>query len=253
MIETFNCTDNGSYIWQYSFNGTPPTGDIPTYFVDMARHAVSFPPTAAAVVDTVGAGAFFVPPSGCTVYGWDSRRTSTPVWTWTKENCDSSLLYDEYRNIDVSDDGTVAAFNGFIPNGQTSTPSLTVLNAQTGKVLFEKGEADAGAGAGTVAVSKAGSYLTWSTAKGLLIYDSPTGTLRDTVQVDGPNEMSDSGAYIAGCTEDKGSIFYWDGTSYSSNFTIVPPATHPGNWFCVDVAMSSDGSGLADSELVAFA
>ena len=173
------------------------------------------------------------------------------MWNWTKQNCDSSLLYDEYRNLDVSDDGTVVAFNGFLTPG--NVPSLTVLAAQTGTGRFEKGPADAGAGAGTVAVSKAGAYVTWSTANGLKVYDSPTGTLRDTVSAGGPNEISDNGAYIAGCTEDKGTIFYWDGSAYSSNFTITPPANHPGNWFCVDVAMSSDGSGAEDSELVAFA
>ena len=110
------CTDNGSNIWQFQFQGVPPAGDIPTYFVDMARHATGFPPTASAIVDTVGAGAFFVPPSGCTVYGWDSRTTNKPVWNWTLPNCDSSLLYDEYAPLSVSDSGTVVAFNGFIHN-----------------------------------------------------------------------------------------------------------------------------------------
>lgn len=221
----------------------------------MARHATGFPPTASSIVDTVGAGAFFVPPSGCTVYGWDSRTTNKPVWNWTLPNCDSSLLYDEYAPLSVSDSGTVVAFNGFIPApGQKSTPSLHVFDAQTGKVLFTKGAADAGTGAGTVAVSKAGAYVTWSSSLGLIVYSAPAGTLRDKLaSVFGPNEISDSGDYIASCTEDKGSVYYWGGSAYDSNFTIAPP-TSPvsANWFCVDVAMSSDGKG-GDGELVAFA
>ena len=224
----------------------------------MSRHAVGFP-TAASVVDTVGAGAFFVPPSGCTVYGWDSRTTSQPVWSWTLKNCDSSLLYDEYRNIDVSDDGTTAAFNAFIPDpsgGQGSTPSLHVFNAQTGAVLYTADEKIAGAGAGTVAVSKNGAYVSWSTANGLAIF-SPRGVVRDMITAaSGPNELSDSGTYVASCTEGSGRLFEWNGSTgkYNENKTLTPPPTPVSDtWFCVGVAMSSDGTGAEDSELVSFA
>ena len=259
LIETFNCTDNGSFLWQFQFNGTPPRGDIPTYMVDMSRHAVGFSPApGASVVDTVGAGAFFVPPSGCTVYGWDSRASSTPKWSWHLDNCDASLLYDEYRNLDVSDDGTTAAFSAFIPDpngGQDATPSLHVFNAQTGAVLFDADQKVAGAGAGTVSVSKNGNYVSWSTANGLVVF-SPRGQVRDIIKGGGPNELSDSGAYVVTCTENGGSLYTFNTATgkYGKNMTLSPPASPVSpTWFCVDVAMSSDGSGKEDSELVSLA
>jgi hypothetical protein len=223
----------------------------------MARHAISFPP-ATAIVDTVGAGAFFVPPSGCTVYGFSSTSaTPTPVWTWQLENCDASLLYDSDRVLGVSDDGTTAAFSAFIPNPTdpqaAPTPSLHVFNAQTGAVLYKADQAIAGAGGGTVAVSKNGNYVSWSTAKGLAVF-SPRGVLRDMVAASGPNELSDSGVYVASCTENAARLFEWDGAHYTQNKTLAPPASPVSStWFCVDVAMSSDGSGAEDSELVSFA
>lgn len=93
MVETFSTnTANGSDIWQ--FTSTLPTSDIATFMTDMARHAVGF---GANAVDVVAAQADFVPPSSCSVYGWNSQTTNVPIWNWTLPNCDSSLLYDSYR------------------------------------------------------------------------------------------------------------------------------------------------------------
>ena len=254
MVETFDCTDNGTSIWEFDFPGTPPKGDIPTYQVTMARHAVGFGP-AAEVVDTIAAGAFFVPPSPCDVYGWNSQTTNTPVWHYNVPNCDASLLYDEERVIAVSDDGTTAVFSAFIPDGQTSTPALFALDAQTGALLFQTGAADAGTGAGTVSVSVGGSFITWNTQLGLKVYGRD-GALRDTVASQGPVEASESGAFIGSCTENSAKVFAWDGSSgsYLLNQTFTPPASPASDtWFCVDVALSSDGSGQEDTELVSYA
>ena len=60
------------------------------------------------------------------------------------------------RYLDISDDGSVAAFSAFTGSGDSSAPLLTVLNAQTGAKLFSA-TAPAGVGAGTVAVSDKGS------------------------------------------------------------------------------------------------
>lgn len=220
----------------------------------MARHAVGFD-AAAEVVDTIAAGAFFVPPSPCNVYGWNSRTTGTPIWTWTLANCDASLLYDEYRMIDVSDDGSTAAFSAFIPNGgSASTPSLTVFDAQTGAVRFSKGAADAGAGGGTVGLSSKGAFVTWTSETGLLVFDGATGAKRDEIKVEGPNEISDSGLYVASCTENAASVWAFAGGVYALNLSFTPPPVPASStWFCVDVSMSSDGSGAEDAELVSYA
>jgi len=253
-VETFNCTDNGTSIWEFDFPGDPPQGAIPTYMVDMARHAVSFGPSAE-VVDTVAAGAFFVPPSPCNVYGWSSTGTGVPRWNWTLPNCDASLLYDEYRNIAISDDGTTAVFSAFVPQGQSGIPLLVAFNAQTGKELFRKGTADAGAQAGTVGTSVNGSFITWSTANGIVVYDGK-GAKRTTLAAEGPNEISDSGDFLATCTENNARVWGFDGSNgnYAQKFSFSPPASPASDtWFCVDVAMSSDGTGAEDTELVSFA
>jgi len=99
--------------------------------------------------------------------------------------------------VAIADDGSVAAFSGFV--GAANTPSLTVFNAQTGAILFSEGPAAAGSGGGTVGVSRAGAYVTWTTDNGLLVFNAPSGTQRAAVAFEGPNEISDSGDYIATC------------------------------------------------------
>jgi hypothetical protein len=88
MVETFNVTDNGNNIFAYQSTST----GLPTFQVDMARHADSF---GIGKIDTVAAEAQFVPPSTCQVFGWSSLSSnSTPAWSINVDNCDSSLLYD---------------------------------------------------------------------------------------------------------------------------------------------------------------
>jgi hypothetical protein len=121
-------------------------------------------------------------------------------------------------------------------------------------VLYKADQSVAGAGGGTVATSKNGAYVSWSTANGLAVF-SPRGVVRDMVTAaSGPNELSDSGVYVASCTENAARLFEWDGAHYTENKTLAPPPSPVSStWFCVDVAMSSDGSGAEDSELVTFA
>jgi hypothetical protein len=87
-VETFNCSSNNDApIWEYDYNNNV-TGAIPTFSVIMARHAVDFG-AASETVDTVAAGAFFVPPSACSFYGWSSTGDGTPVWEVDVPDCDS--------------------------------------------------------------------------------------------------------------------------------------------------------------------
>ena len=74
MVETFNVSDNGGNIFAYQSTST----GLPTFQVDMARHADSF---GVGKIDTVAAEAQFVPPSTCQVFGWSSLSSnSTPAW-----------------------------------------------------------------------------------------------------------------------------------------------------------------------------
>ena len=186
--------------------------------VDMARHAISF---GTGAVDVVAAQANFVPPSNCNVYAFNSETTNVPKWTWSMTNCDSSLLYDDYRMIDISDDGSTAAFSAFIPTGTTSAPLLTVFDGQSGAVRYSKSFA-AGTGAGPVMVTENGNYVAWEAGTGLQIYDGKTGVLRDTIPGAGNAEVSDSGDFVAAGGESSVTIYKWNATNnaYSVAFTL---------------------------------
>lgn len=213
----------------------------------MARHAVSFP-ASASVVDTVGAVAIFGQELGCGVYGFDSTGTSTPIWSWNLSGCNAYLLYDNDRYIDVSDDGTAAAFSATVPSGNSTSPLLTVFDGQTGAVRFQK-TFPVGAYAGPVGVTAHGSYVAWVAGPGLNVYDAMTGSLRGTIPgVSGTTKLSDDGSFAVDCTVEAATIFTWNGNAYAVNTTITPPGG--GEWFCTDSALSSDSSG---GNLVSFA
>lgn len=63
---------------------------------------------------------------------------------------------------------------------------------------------------------------------------------------------SDDGSYVAFAGNDVASIYKWNETNkqYVNAFTLTPPG---GSWYSVSCAMSSDGSGAANGELVTFA
>lgn len=216
-----------------------PTTDIPTFLVDQARHAVSFP-AGASVVDTVGAVAYMGSELGCSVLGFDSRGTSVPIWSWNLTGCNSYLLYDDDRYIDVSDDGTTAAFSATVPAGNSTSPLLVVFDAQTGAVRYQK-TFPAGSGAGPVHVTANGKWVGWVGGPGLNIYDGTTGALRTTVTGVGSNaKVSDDGSVVTDCTVEAAAIYAWTGTKYAVNVTLMPPGS--GQWFCTDSALSSDAS-----------
>ena len=219
---------------------------------DMARHAEGF---GTGAVDMVAAQANFVAPSNCSVYAWNSQTpSSTPAWQWNLANCDSSLLYDSDRFIDISDDGSTVAFSAFVPSGAQSMPVLYVFDGQTGAVRFTKQLAP-GAASGPVQMSETGAWIAWTQGDSVSVYDGQTGALRDSIQMgwNTPAQLTDSGVYAAFSGDDSGSVYQWDSTNsnYKQIFAITPPGG--GTWYSVSAAVSSDGSGSADAELAAFA
>ena len=150
-----------------------------------------------------------------------SFRPLSYQWQWNLTNCDSSLLYDDYRMIDISDDGSTAAFSAFIPTGTTSAPLLTVFDGQSGAVRYSKSFA-AGTGAGPVMVTENGAYVAWEAGTGLQIYNGKTGALRDTIPGAGNAEVSDSGDFVAAGGESSVTIYKWNATNnaYSVAFTL---------------------------------
>ena len=247
MVEVFNVSDNGGNIWSYSSTST----GLPTFQVDMARHADSF---GVGNIDTVAAEAQFVPPSTCQVFAWSSLAASaTPAWFVNVSNCDANLLYDDDRNIDISDDGSTVAFSAFLIQGKSMIPQLWVLDGQTGKVRYTKNLGATGEG-GPVQLSENGTWVAWTTGDSVMVIDGKTGAVRDTVSM-GWNcqaELSDSGDFLAFAGEDKGSIYTWNAANsqYTLTYSPVPPGG--GTWYATSAAISSDGTGTAEAELATF-
>ena len=245
-IEAYNVSDNGQNLW--AFQSSLPLSDLSTFQVDLARHAVTF--GVSGVVDLVGAQANFVPPSACNVYAFNSRGTNVPVWAINVSNCDANLLYDDDRNIDISDDGSTVAFSGFVTSGATTLATMWIIDGQSGNVLFSKTNANGG----PVQLSENGTYVAWTVGDSVIVYETATGTVRDTIAM-GWNtqaELSDSGDYLAFAGDDAGYIYNWDATNnqYKLAYTVVPP--NGGTWYSISCAISSDGSGTNNGELVTF-
>jgi hypothetical protein len=245
-VESYNVSDNGQNVW--AFQSSLPLSDLATFQVDMARHAVTF--GVSGVVDTVAAQANFVPPSACNIYAFNSRGTSVPLWSINVSNCDSELLYDDDRYIDISDDGSTVAFSGFVTNGATTTGQMWVIDAQTGTVKFSKTNANGG----PVQLSENGTYIAWTVQDSVNVYSTSDGSLRDSINMNWNTqaELSDSGDYLAFAGDDAGYIYSWDATNnqYKLAYTVVPP--NGGTWYSVSCAISSDGSGTNEGELVTF-
>jgi hypothetical protein len=146
----------------------------------MARHADSF---GVGAIDTVAAEAQFVPPSSCQIFGWDSTKgDGTPVWSINVTNCDSNLLYDDDRFIDISDDGSAVAFTGYVGVGKTAVPTMWLIDGQTGAVRYSKTLA-AGAAGGPVQLSENGAFVAWTQGDSVSVYDGTTGALRATLNM----------------------------------------------------------------------
>ena len=234
-------------MWSYASTST----GLPTFQVAMARHADSF---GVGNIDTIAAEAQFVPPSTCQVFAWSSLGgSSTPAWSVNVSNCDANLLYDDDRNVDISDDGSTAVFSGFLIQGKDYIPQLWVFSAQTGKLRYTKNLGATGAG-GPVQLSENGTWVAWTTGDSVMVLDGLTGKVRDTVQM-GWNCMavlSDSGDYLAFAGQDVGKIYKWDATNSQYTLAYSPVPSGATQWYATSAAISSDGSGTAEAELVTF-
>ncbi len=165
FVEAFNVTDNGANLWSYQSTST----GLPTFQVDMARHADAFGKGA---IDTVAAEAQFVPPSSCQIFAFSSTTgNGTPAWSISVPNCDSNLLYDDDRFIDISDDGSTVAFSGYVSTGAATTGTLWVFSAQTGVLRFTKTLDPKTAPGGPVQLSENGTWVAWSTGVSVLVLD----------------------------------------------------------------------------------
>ncbi len=64
-------------------------------------------------------------------------------------------------------------------------------------------------------------------------------------------QISDSGDFVAFAGDDQASIYTWDATNMQYALTYNPTVTN-GTWYSISAALSSDGSGAEDKELVTF-
>ena len=161
---------------------TLATHALPSHLFPPANVAEKAP-GATFKVDTVAAQAEFAgnASSTCTVYGFDSRASSsTPIWAISVPSCDSSLLYDSDRFIDISDDGSTAAFSAWIYNGTQQSGELWVINAQTGEVKFTVKQPPGGL-SGPIMVSETGALIAWTLGDSVAVINGTTGATRATI------------------------------------------------------------------------
>ena len=166
-------------------------------------------------------------------------------------NCDANLLYDDDAAISISDDGSIAAFTGFVQQGSQTVNTMWIINAQTGAVLFTKTAPDGG----PVQVSENGTWVAWTTGDSVVIYSSATGAVRDTIQMDWNCEaqLSDDGSYVAFAGQDKGSIYKWNAANAQYVLAFSPVPSGATQWYATSAAISSDGSGKVEGEIATFA
>ena len=184
------------------------------------------------------------------VRGFDSRGTNSSIWTITVPLCFSSLLYDEDRYVDISDDGSTVAFSGALTTASISV--LWIIDAQTGAIKFNV-TAPANSG-GPVMVSETGAVIAWTQGDSVAVINGTTGAVRDTVSMgwNTPAELSDDGNFLAFSGQDRAQIYTWSPATgkYALTYSVVPPG---GTWYSVSCSISSDGSGAVDKELASFA
>ncbi len=244
-MQCYNVSDSGEYMWSFESQDNQAV-----FMVDMARHATTY---GTGAVDTAAAVADFAGSSYCSVYAFNSLTgNGVPAWKWNMTNCESSLLYDSDRFIDISDDGSTLAFSGWTVVGKTATAQLWVWDAQTGKLRFNKNLGSAADAGGPVQLSQNGTWVAWTSGDSVIILDATSGAVRDTIQM-GWNtqaQISDSGDYIVFAGEDQASIYTWDATNKQYKIAYNPSVT--GTWYSISCAMSSDGSGAAEGELATF-
>jgi hypothetical protein len=130
---------------------------------------------------------------------------------------------------------------------------MWIIDAQTGAIKFTKNLGAAGEG-GPVQLSENGTFVAWTQGDSVVVYESATGKVRDTIQM-GWNcmaELSDSGDYLAFAGDDKASIYQWDPSNaqYKLAYSPAPPGSTV--WVATSAAISSDGSGGVEGELVTF-
>lgn len=173
-LQAYNVSDSGEFMWSFASSNNQAT-----FQVDMARHAVTY---GAGAIDTVAAEANFVAPSNCAVLAFNSLvSTGVPAWNFSVPNCDSSLLYDSDRFIDISDDGSVVAFSGWTQQGASNYANLWVFEGQSGKLLYNKNLGDAQNVGGPVQTSENGTYIAWTSGDSVIILEGTSGAVRDTM------------------------------------------------------------------------
>lgn len=173
----------------------------------------------------------------------------TPVWTINVTNCDSDLLYDDDRFVDISDDGSTVAFSAYVAQGAKTIGTMWSIDAQSGAVRYSKTLDPAVAPGGPVQTSEFGSWIAWSTGAGVMIVDGKTGNVRDTIAQGGTQAaISDSGDYVAFAAND---VYIYQWNAATGKYAVAfQPAPSGGPWYGTSAAISSDGSGAADKETV---
>ena len=196
----------------------------------------------------------------CVVNGFatSSPAPALPKWTFTT----NASLGCAFSSLAFSDDGSTVALAAMVDVGTGAlAPALFVLQGQTGALAWSSGGTDPskGSAGGAVWLSARGTWLVHSHgmpggAYLVEVMSGADGTVRGSVGEgwNTPGMLSEDGNYLVVGGQDNCMFYNYTGGAYQPAL----PRFRPGDgtdWYVADIAVTSDGSGAEEAELVSLA
>ena len=238
LVEAYNTSDTGGALWAFEGCGHADSA----FWATTARHAER-PAPGAARVDTLAVETEALPPAGVVVRAFDSQAAGgAPVWAY---NVSRSA---QPASIDMSDDGSTAAFSGWLWDASGNISSwLLVWDAQTGKLRFSLQEPLARGGPCTL--SGSGAWVAWTQGDSIAVVDGATGAQRGSALPMGWNteaQISDDGNTVAFAGQQEAQIWRWNASAadWSLAHRIQPP--DEAAWFSDSSALASNSAAFGD-------
>lgn len=238
LVEAYNTSDSGGAQWEFEGCGHVDSA----FWATTARHAER-PAPGAARVDTLAVETEALPPAGVVVRAFDSQAAGgAPAWAF---NVSASA---QPASIDMSDDGSTAAFAGWLWDASANISSwLYVWDAQTGALRFSLREPLARGGPCTL--SGSGAWVAWTQGDSVAVVDGAAGAQRGSSLAMGWNtqaQISDDGNTVVFAGQQEAQIWHWNSTTSDGSLAhrIQPP--DEAAWFSDSSALASNSAAFGD-------
>ena len=231
MVEVYNMTDSGDFVWSYSAQNDNATG----FSVASARHTEK---AGVGAVDLVVVEGDKDVASDVWLRGFASLGSGRPAWSLRVSNCRLA------SGLAISDDGSAAALTTYLVDAASGQiyPQLLVVDGQSGALKVNVTRALGNPG-GPVTLSETGAWVAWTQGDSVFVYDGASGDLRGEAVNMGWNTASsitDSGDELVFSGQDAAQAWSWNAADgvYEKTWQVVPPG--PDQWFSESCAVSSN-------------